>query len=182
MSSNNLPGIPNLANMRQAFNHTLERVLHEPGIDTHASPSPAPTEPTEGVDHLHPSLVTAEIQLALAPHSKADTEMTALGTIIERVARDVSRIYQSPIFEPAVISNTNHPYRVEERHRNHGAVFVASAQTINVLMPGVGAGIAINLALGWTQIDYPPGTEITGSTATAFNALFQYSMDRVANA
>ncbi len=179
MASNS--SFPNLANMRNAFNHALETVLHEPAIDTHAAPAPDPTEP-EGIHHLHPSETTAEIQLALAPINKAVTELTAVGTIIERAMRDIARIYQAPIYEPANISSTNHPYTILERHRNHVAVFVGAAQTILVLLPGVGANISFNLLQGWNQIDFPPGTEVSTASATPFNALFLYSMDRVANA
>ncbi len=166
------------ANARAAFNATLARVWHEPVSED----APAPTDPTDEMPvHEQDSPLMLAVKAATDPLYAAMEKMSLVAEIIGRATQEMNRVYASPIYETMTLSSSNYPYVVKTHHRNHFAVFLAASQTIAVLIPGVGS-VTFNLAQGWNQLDFPPGAEMTGTTAAAFSGLVCYSMDRVANA
>lgn len=179
-----VPSYPNLPamflNMRQAF--AAPASTPQDAARAASDAGPEPTEP-EHTAHMPENKEGQEVRLALAPIHDAIEQLTAVGALIGRSLENVKRIYDAPIYEPATLSVTNHPYVIADHQRNHVAVFVAATQTLSLMIPGVGSGIAYTLAAGWNQLDFPPLSEISVATGGAsFNGLFLYSMDRIANA
>lgn len=166
------------ANARRAFSGKLAAILHEPVSED----APAPTDPTDEMPvHEQDSPLMLAVKAATDPLYAAMEKMTLVADIIGRATQEMNRVYASPIYETMTLSSTNYAYIVKLHHRNHFAVFLASSQPVNVLMPGVGM-VTVTLGQGWNQLDYPAGTELTGTAATAFSGMCCYSMDRVANA
>lgn len=174
-----------LANMRHNYNPDPKHAIYRRdgqgagGQDK----EPMPSEPTAAETvHMPEDKPQQEIRLALAGVHEAVEHMTALGSIVGRAVENIQRIYSAPIYETASLSNTLPAYIIHNHQRNHCAVFVGATQTISLLIPSLGTVASFNLAVGWNQLDFPPGTEITGTTSTVFSMLVLYSMDRVANA
>ena len=170
-----------LGNLRDAFAGNPALAHH--GENAPHQDAPAPTDPTdEHTPHMPENAVHQELRLALVPLYDHVEHMTAQGMIMARIMENIKHIYDAPLYRVALISPTNHPYVVEDVNRNHVACFVATAQAIQLQIPGIGAGINYDLTPGWNQLDFPPLTMISTSAGAGFNALFLYSMDRVANA
>lgn len=176
MSFPKLPAM--VANMRRAYAPDKSLAVHQPA-DPPTDP-PEPTAPDQPV-HAAEGKAEQEIRLALAPLRDAMDHMTGVATVMAKVMENVKHIYDAPIYDNALIAASNHPYIIRGLNRNHVAVFVTAAQTISLMIPTLGAGIPYTLAAGWNQLDFPPETQIT-TAGVGFNALFLYSMDRVANA
>lgn len=178
-----------LANMRQAHHPVDQLSVHQP-VDGHRTdvphadqPQPLAVQDGDEAIKTHPESVAAqEIRLALSPIEQHMQHFKAAAEMLAHVMEQVAAAYKAPIWQAYTLSTTNHSYVVRDEKRGHLAAFVASAQSIQLLIPGVGAGISYNLVAGWNQLDFPPLTEITTTAANPFNVLFVYSIDRTANA
>lgn len=151
----------------------FKQKYHEPEVK-----EPSATDvPTPPLPHAGHDMLVHEMQEAIIPLQHAVGDMKSVGLLIAEALHRVERIYEEPFQERVQIGLTVFHLKLHGRH--YSQLMVGSAQTVTVMVPGIGY-FTRNLSADWNELDYPEGTEL--SAANPFPAIYQTSNFRLTNA